>query len=511
MLWTVLGTVVPGVGLMKAGRKVAGAVALGITVFVVAGLAFIASDRQTLFTVALTPSVLKALTIGLIVAGILWATLIAATHLSLRPSWATAGQRVAGSLLVGLLVFGITAPMAVAARYAYDQATLVTTVFKEQESATRPTITPAGGGGGTKQDVWQSVPRLNVLLVGIDDSSDREYGDLLTNTDTMIIASIDTKTGNTVLAGIPRNTMKMPFPKDSPLYQKYRNGWPEMANAMFAHLPQNVDKNILGPTSSLGMDALKLSIGEAVGVRVDYYVMVNLDGMHSLVEALGGVTVNINDWIAVGGDQDQRILPDRYLKPGPNQKLNADDAMSFARTRYGGSDFTRMARQRCLILGIVQQADPATLLTRYEAISKAGSKMVRTDVPAAMLPMFVELALRVKNAEIFGVTYADDNGWWVSANPDFARVKSTFQAAIKQSVEVKAAPTASATAAPVPASTTAAGAPTTQATSATTTAKGPVTRSSSAAPTPTQAAQNEADACAYTYEGQTTSSPPTRR
>lgn len=498
MLWTVIGAFLPGTGLLRAGRKVVGGIILAITLVGIGAIAFVALDRYTLFTVALTPSVLKSLTIALMVVALLWAVVIATTHVALRPRWASTAQRVAGAVLVVALVFGIAAPMAVAARYAYDQANLVTTVFTQQESQTRPTITP-----GTKQDPWANVPRLNVLLVGIDDSADRHYGDEVTNTDSMILASIDTRTGNTVLAGIPRNTMKMPFPKDSPLYNKYPKGWPEMANAMFANLPQQVDKNILGPTSNLGMDALKLSVGEAVGVKVDYYVMLNLDGLYTLIDALGGVTVNVNGWVAVGGDGDTGILPDRYLKPGPNQRLNADDAMSFARSRYGADDFARMARQRCLIQGVIKQADPATMLTRYEAIAKAGSKMVRTDIPSDVLPMFVELALRVKNAEIYSVVYADGNGWWSSANPDFAKMRSTFATAVQQST---VAPTATATA-------TAGGAtaPASSAAPAPSTSTAKATTSSKAASAPSQNVQNEADACAYTYTGQTTSSPPTRR
>jgi anionic cell wall polymer biosynthesis LytR-Cps2A-Psr (LCP) family protein len=170
--------------------------------------------------------------------------------------------------------------------------------------------------------------------------------------------------------------------------------------------------------------------------------------------------------------------------------------MIFARSRYDADDFARMARQRCLILGIVKQADPATMLTRYEAISKAGSKMVRTDIPASMLPMFVELALRVKNGQIFGVTFADSNGWWVSASPDFARMKATVAAAISQSTQASAGPVESSAAPPPPATSVVVPPPVAPST-AKSTGKPPSIARSTGVPTPTQAAQNEADACAY--------------
>ena len=492
MLWTVLGAIVPGAGLLKAGRKTAGIAALVVTAAVIAGLAYVASDRQTLFAVALTPAVLKSLTIGLVTTALLWAALVTATHLALRPRRSSRGQRLGGAALVMVLVFGITAPMAVAARYSYDQATLVTTVFTEQQSQTRPSITP-----GTKDDPWLNVPRVNLLLVGTDDSQERKYGDSVTNTDTMILASIDTRSGNTVLAGVPRNSERMPFPKDSPLAKAYPYGWPGLANAIFANLPQEVDPNILGPTSSLGADALKLAVGEALGVRVDYYVMVDLDGLYTLVNALGGVTVNVNRRLPVGGDRSRGILPSRYIEPGANKRLNADDAMWFARSRYDSDDYDRMARQRCLILGIVKQADPATMLTRYEAIAKAGSKMVRTDIPAGLLPMFVELSLRVKNADLFGITFSDATGWWVAANPDYARMRAEVAAAIKESTAA-AQPTTgtpATTAASAPSSTTApAPAPATTRSSAVRSSA----TSGGASPSPTAVAQNQADACAYT-------------
>ena len=136
--------------------------------------------------------------------------------------------------------------MAVASRYSYEQASLVGTVFKSEKkskSATRPTLsaTTDHPGQPTPQDPWADKPRLNILLLGGDADPNR----IGTRTDTVILASIDTETGDTTLFSLPRNTGRMPFPDDSPLHDYYPYGFtngdgsnPEyFLNAMYQNLP----------------------------------------------------------------------------------------------------------------------------------------------------------------------------------------------------------------------------------------------------------------------------------
>src|SRR5699024_1045986 len=149
-------------------------------------------------------------------------------------------------------------------------------------------------------------------------------------TDTIIVASIDTHTGDTTLISLPRNTARMPFPEDTPLYQHYPYGFtngngsdPEfMLNAMYRNIPAVLGPDILGPTDNVGADILKLSVGEAIGLHIDYYVLLDIQGFSKLINALGGITVNINERVAVGGSTDHNRPPERWLEPGPNQHLN---------------------------------------------------------------------------------------------------------------------------------------------------------------------------------------------
>lgn len=439
---TVAGTLIPGLGLIAAKRRVAGAVILAIFVggiVVLAGWAL--SDPKGLAAMAVRPAMLNGLAVVLVVIAIAWVGVVVATHLALRRT-PSRTQRLIGAGLVGLLAFAVAAPMAVAARYSYDQASLVATVFKSEKdtkSATKPSSwtgdpTEEPGQPQPSADPWAKKPRLNLLLLGGDAGKGRTG----TRTDTVIVASIDTKTGDTTLVSLPRNTGRMPFPKDSPLHKYYPNGFTDgdgnnaeyFLNAMYDNVPSNVPKDILGETDNLGADVMKLSVGEATGLDIDYYVEINLAGFEKMINALGGITLNINTYIPIGGNTDLGRAPDEYLKPGPNQHLKGREALWYARGRYGSDDFARMDRQRCVINAIIKQANPSTMLTRYEEIAKAGKEIVKTDMPQEVLPLMVDLSLRVKDGNVRSVVFKHGVNGFSSPNPDFDMMRKRVKTAI---------------------------------------------------------------------------------
>jgi polyisoprenyl-teichoic acid--peptidoglycan teichoic acid transferase len=460
VLLTIAGTAVPGLGLIFAGRRVLGSVVLALfaTMALIVGL-WAATDPAGLASVAVQPAMLTGLSVILIAMALAWVAVVVATHLSLRGALGTT-QRVLGGVLVGLLAFAVAAPMAVAARYSYEQASLVENVFKSEtqtKSATRPTINKQPNGQ-PQPDPWETKPRLNILLLG----GDAGRGRVGTRTDTIILASIDTKTGNTTLFSLPRNTANMPFPLTSPLRRYFPNGFssgdnqdPErFLNSMYEAVPDTVPKDILGPTDNLGADALKLSVGEALGLEVDYYVLVNLRGFETLVNALGGITVNVNSYVPIGGvsEENRNIPPSDYITPGANKRLDGKQALWFARGRYGSDDFARMDRQRCVINAIIKQANPTNMLARYEQIAKAGKKIVITDIPQEVLPLLVDLSLRVKNAQTRSVLFQQGVANFRSFDPDFPAMRRLVREVLNDSGQDEPAgwPTTPPSASPSP-------------------------------------------------------------
>ncbi len=446
--WTVLGTLIPGLGLWRAGRRITGGLGLAMFALVIGGGIYAFVNPTLVQSLTFASGSLEAIAIGLLVVAVLWVALIGFTHLSLRPANPTLGQRAAGAAVVGLLAFVVAAPMALGANLAWTTAGLFDKIFSDEETpnATQPTIDAV--------DPWQDKDRLSFLIIGGDSGNDRSSS-LGDRTDTIIVASIDTHTGATTLFTLPRNTARMPFPSDSPLHKYYPNGFYDGANpanaeyflnAMYRNVPARVPNNLLGKTSDLGASVMKVSVGEALGLDIDYYVKVNMDGFRQFVNAIDGITVNINYKIPIGGQTDAGIPPDGYLKPGPNQHLDGKEALWYARGRYGLDDYKRMERQRCVINAVVQQTTPEKVLANYQSIAKAGESTIQTDVPRSLLGALVDLGLKVKDTELRSIVFTPDTGF-TSASPDWPTVQKRVLKALKETsagVTATPEPTASA-------------------------------------------------------------------
>ena len=206
----------------------------------------------------------------------------------------------------------------------------------------------------------------------------------------------------------------MPFPSRSPLRKYYPYGFTNgngndaeyFLNAMYRNLPRSVPKDVLGPTDNLGADALKLSVGEALGLQVDYYVLINLQGFSQMINALGGIRLNVNTYIPIGGNSELGIPPEGLPQAGAESEAQwVRSALWYARGRYGSSDFDRMDRQRCVINAIIKQANPTNMLARYEDVAKAGKQLVYTDMPQEVLPLMVDLSLRVKDGNVRSIVF----------------------------------------------------------------------------------------------------------
>ncbi len=422
-----LAAAVPGGGFFWAGRKLAGALAVLLSLGALAPLVWFAGrNRQTLLLLVSDPVRLKAAALMATIALAIWAVVLVATYRTVRPPEQPRAQALGGAVFVSALCLVVAAPAVLAARYALVQADLVENVFQDNQSATAPER-PV-----TREDPWNGATRVNVLLLGGDGGIDREG----VRTDSMILASMDTRTGDTTTFSLPRNLMDAQFPEDSPLHDLYPYGFQGegddgnwMLNAVYREVPL-LHPGVLGRSDNEGADAIKMAVEGTLGVPVDYYVLINLAGFEKVVDAMGGVTVNINEPIPVGGNTDRGILPDYYLKPGPDQRLDGFRALWFARGRFGSTDYARMERQRCMVDAIITEARPMTLLRRYQQLAAASKQIVRTDVPNTLLPALVDLATSMKQGRVRSVVFKP-SAYFNSANPDFDWIRQVVRKALK--------------------------------------------------------------------------------
>ncbi len=411
---TFLNAVLPGTGFLAAGRRRLGAVTLGIFLALVAGAAWLATGgRRAAARTAVDTDSLLLVVGGLGVLALLWALVVVAGYWMLVPRHLSRGRHAFGSFVVALLLLAVLAPSFYAARLTLVHRDLIAGVFEDGESATVVDV----------PDPFGDKERVNVLLLGGDAGWNREG----TRTDTVIVASIDTETGDTTLISLPRNLQNLPFPEDTQMAEIFPDGFwlgnesESLLNSVYRNGPEQYPDALGAASDNPGADWLKLGVGEALGLTIDYYMLVNLDGFSQLVDALGGITVNVNYWVPIGGDTSAGILPGDYIAPGPNQELDGRLALNFARGRYGLTDYDRMARQRCTIDAIVDAADPITLLRRYQELAETTKDIVLTDIPSSALDDFVDLAFLVKDADIRSLVL--DTSVIDPAYPDYDRIR----------------------------------------------------------------------------------------
>jgi polyisoprenyl-teichoic acid--peptidoglycan teichoic acid transferase len=431
---TVASTVVPGVGYLAAGRRKLGALTMLIFLALVAGGVYLATaGRQTAVHLAVNSTSLLWLIGGIIAIAAVWVLVIATGYGMLAPRPARGWQHAIGGLVVLVLAAVVAAPTVEAVRLASIQRGLITDIFGHHKSATVV----------DKPNPFAGKDRVNVLVLGGDSGPDRTG----LRTDTVLVASIDTHTGATSLFSIPRNLENLPFPAGSPLAEAYPNGFTAdsedegLLNAVYDTGPA-LHPGIVGQSDNPGADWLKLGVGTALGLHIDYYVLANMEGFAKVVDALGGVTVNINYWVPINGQPDTNDLPDDYFTPGPHQHLDGWHALQWARGRYGLSDYLRMDRQRCMLNAILTAANPAKVLTSYQEIATTTKDTVRTDIPEAALQGFVDLGFKAKNVPVRSVVF--DQNVINPAYPDYDKIRSI----VNQTLSGEATPSTGAPAAP---------------------------------------------------------------
>ena len=246
--------------------------------------------------------------------------------------------------------------------------------------------------------------RVNVLLMGGDAGVGRDG----IRTDTMIVLSIDPETGWTAMFGIPRNLIHLPIPADSPAHGAYDcpgGCFDLIANEIYQSGLTRPDLFPGGVNS--GGNAAKEILGYLLGIDIDYFALVDLEGFVTMIDAVGGVDINVID----------RIYDENYpnmdgtvttivIEPG-TYHMDGETALKYARVRHGviGSDFGRMSHQRCVLEALAAQADPLTLFRELPTFVPAIEQSVKTDIPIDDLPAFIQLAAKADLTDIVSIRF----------------------------------------------------------------------------------------------------------
>jgi LCP family protein required for cell wall assembly len=274
--------------------------------------------------------------------------------------------------------------------------------------------------------------RYNIMVLGGDAGPDR----VGLRPDSISVASINANTGQTTMIGIPRNMQKVPFVKGSPLYGPYPNGYVCGDNCLVSYLytygqaHPELYPNAVKDGSQPGIEATRDAVEGVLGIKVQYYVLVDMQGFTNIIDDLGGVTINVTEKLPIGGGIDangQPIGTHKWIYPGV-QHMNGYTAQWYARSRHGTSDYDRMARQRQVEAAVLTQFQPATVLSKFEAIATAGKQIVKTDIPQSILGRFVDLGNKARRLKLTQLELVPPVVY--EPAPDFAKIRSLVAAAL---------------------------------------------------------------------------------
>ncbi|WP_307807119.1 LCP family protein [Naasia sp. SYSU D00057] len=416
----VMNLLIPGSAQVLAGSRKLGRFGLGATLVLWALVALAAvllvANRGILLAIVTNPIGLWALQILLVGYAVLWVILTLDTLRLVR------FVRVRGLARPLIAAFSIITLVGLTSAAGYG-AVLA--------GVTRQTI----------GDVFSTAPpeppidgRYNVMLLGGDAGPDREG----MRPDSVSVISVDDSTGAVAMFGLPRDLTEIPFSEGSPMLANYPNGYGYrntcnvdvcQLNSIYTEVTlKNPDlyPNAVEEGSEPGIEAMRDAVEGALGIQIQYYVLIDMQGFSDLIDALGGITIDVKERLPIGSGVDENGN-EAYLEPGV-QHMDGNHALWYARSRHGTSDYDRMARQREVQTAMMQQLDPANVLVRFEDVAKAGSQVVKTDIPQGTLGHFVDLALKAKGQPIADVEFVPP--LIDPAAPDYDVIRAKVQEAV---------------------------------------------------------------------------------
>jgi LCP family protein required for cell wall assembly len=229
-----------------------------------------------------------------------------------------------------------------------------------------------------------SPHKVNILVLGVDERAD-DVG----RSDTMFAVTVDTETKDVSMLSIPRDTrVKIPG-----------HGWDKINHAYAeggAKLSQQAAEDLLG-------------------IPFDYYITINFAGFYKIIDAIGGVDVNVEKRMYYEDPYDNLRID---LRPGM-QHMDGKTAIQYVRYRDEEGDIGRIQRQQKFIRAVMEQVASPSVIIKVPNIIKEVSSVVKTNMSTGDM---LSLAKLINDANKKGLTtdmvpgrpaYIDDISYWL--------------------------------------------------------------------------------------------------
>ncbi|WP_457966333.1 LCP family protein [Arthrobacter sp. D1-29] len=403
---------VPGSAQIVAGDRKLGRAALRVTLGVWALLALtvllLVVNRTMLINVITNPFASLLIVVLLAALAVGWAILFINTLRIIRPVLLAPPVRPAVVIaLVLALVIG-SGSLGYAAYLLNVGRNAIGSIF----NATGPAIEPVDG-------------RYNFLMMGGDAGADRTGR----RPDSLSVLSVDAQTGQTAIISVPRNLQNARFSEDSPMRQIYPDGYDCgdecLINAINTEVT-NEHADLYPGVADPGAQATMEAVSGTLGMTIQAYVLVDMEGFATLIDAMGGIKIKAGGWVPMSGYFDDYSqthgMPLGWI-PAGEQTLDGNQALWYGRSREYVDDYARIQRQQCVQQAMLKQLDPATLLAKFEDIANAGTQVVESNISSSQLGSFLDLAVKAKGQDIKRLTIGPpDFDASFSTVPDFDQI-----------------------------------------------------------------------------------------
>lgn len=212
---------------------------------------------------------------------------------------------------------------------------------------------------------------FSVLFIGIDDSRSRNFKKD-TRSDALILATFNAKSKSVKMVSIPR---------DSYVYIPCENKYDKITHA-----------HAYG-----GVECTVQSVENLFNIRVNYYVKMNFYAFMDVVNALGGIEVEVPYDIKEKDSEDHRNAI--VLKKGLHT-LNGEEALALARTRKKDNDIERGKRQQEILKAILKKASQVSSITKYDDVIEAVGNNMKTNFTFDQIKSLIYYVISNKNISI---------------------------------------------------------------------------------------------------------------
>ncbi len=411
---------VPGAAQLTAGSRRIGRIALAVTVgcwfTALLALVMVFTMRGVLLTMLTQAFVMWLVGVVLAVLAIGWLILWLDTFRLIRFSLLAPGARPVIAIALVVLMLLTSGVLGYGSH-----------VVNQGRGA-------LGGLFGSGPSIPAVDGRYNFLLIGADAGEGREG----LRPDSIHVASVNEKTGESIIISIPRNFQNAQFSEDSPLWDVYPEGYNCGNECIINFLYTDVTNDhadLYPDADDPGAEAMMDAVSGTLDLEVSGYVMVDMDGFAEIIDAMGGVTVESGGWVPYRGDTGGGDWGDAWWGPG-EYTFNGEDALSYARSRKFSSDYNRIQRQQCIQQAMLAQFSPQTVLTKFGDLMEAGGNIAETNLPQSQLGSFIDLAADAQEHDpqrlVLGAPDFGDAGELFSTYPDFDQIHQRVDELIQE-------------------------------------------------------------------------------